>query len=95
MMRIVKALNKNYKFPSEDKCGVEGKYGVFKKFITKWTDYSFTILESGTTSFEKEPLITKQKENCRLIKHFGPMYIDFDEYPHYSGRNSAIFEKIC
>ena len=21
------------------------------------------------------------------------MYIDFDEYPHYSGRNSAIFEK--
>ena len=21
------------------------------------------------------------------------MYIDFDEYPHYSGRNYAIFEK--
>ena len=21
------------------------------------------------------------------------MYIDFDEYPHYSCRNSAIFEK--
>ena len=21
------------------------------------------------------------------------MYIDFDEYPHYSGRESAIFEK--
>ena len=25
---LVKALNKNYKFPSKDKCGVEGKYGV-------------------------------------------------------------------
>ena len=24
---------------------------------------------------------------------FSPMYIDFDEYPHYSGRNSGIFEK--
>ena len=35
---LLKALNINYKFPSEDKCGVEGKYGVFKKFITKLTD---------------------------------------------------------
>ena len=24
---------------------------------------------------------------------FGPMFIDFDEYPHYSGRESIIFEK--
>ena len=90
---LVKALNKRYIFTSEDKCGVEGKYGVCKKFITKLTDYFFTIIESGTTSFENEPLITQQKENGLLIKCFGPMYIDFDEYPHYSGRNSAIFEK--
>ena len=24
---------------------------------------------------------------------FGPMFIDFDEYPHYSVRESIIFEK--
>ena len=48
---LVKALNKNYKFPSEDKHGVEGKYGVCKKIIAKLTDYFFEIIESGTTSF--------------------------------------------
>ena len=57
------------------------------------TDYFFTIIESGTTSFEKEPLVTQQKENCRLIKCFGPMYIYFEEYENCSCRNSAIFEK--
>ena len=67
---LVKALNKNYKFPSEDKCGVEGKYGVFKNIITKLTDYFFTIIESGNTSFENDPLITQQKEIFRLIKCF-------------------------
>ena len=90
---LVKALNKNYTFPSEDKFGVEGKYGVCKKIITKLTDYFFTIIESGTTSFENERLITQQKESCQLIKCFGPMFIDFDEYPHCSGRKSAIFEE--
>ena len=49
---LVKALNKNYRCHSEDKCGVEGKYGVCKKFITKVTDYIFTIIDSGTTSCE-------------------------------------------
>ena len=57
------------------------------------TYYLFTIIESDTTSFENEPLITQQKENVRLITCFGPMYIDFEEYQHYSGRNSPIFEK--
>ena len=47
----------------------------------------------GTTSFGNEPLITQQKENCRSIKCFGTMFIDSDEYPHYSGRESTIFEK--
>ena len=28
-----------------------------------------------------------------MIKHFGPIYIDFGEYPPYSGRISEIFEK--
>ena len=91
---LVKALNINYTFPSEDKCGVEGKYVVCKKCITWLTDYFLTIIESGTTSFENESLITQQKENCRLIECFGPMFIYFDEYPHHSGRKSAIFENM-
>ena len=90
---LVKALNINHTFPSEDKCGVECKYEVFKKFMTRLTDYFFAIIESGTTSFENEPLITQQKEIFRLIKCFGPMFIDFNEYPRYVGRKSAIFEK--
>ena len=28
------------------------------------------------------------------MKCFGLMYIDFDEYPHYSGRNCEMFEKM-
>ena len=47
----------------------------------------------GTTSFGNEPLFTQQKEKCRLIQCFGPMFIDFDEYPQYSGRESIMFEK--
>ena len=85
---LVKALNKNYKSPREE------KYGVCKKFITKLTDYFFTIIDLGTASFGKEPSFNQQKEKFPLIKCFGPMYIDFDEYPCYSGRNSEIFEKM-
>ena len=69
------------------------KYGVCKQFITKLTDYFFAIIDLGTKLFGNEPLITQHKENCRLIKCFGPMYIYFDEYPCYSGRNSGISEK--
>ena len=83
----MKALNKTYKVPREE------KYGVCKKFITKLTDYFFTIIDLGTTSFENEPSFTQQKEFFRLIKCFSPMYIDFDEYPLYSGINSEFFGK--
>ena len=69
------------------------KYGVCKKFITKLTDYFFAIIYLGTTSFGNEPLFTQQKEKSRLIQCFGPMFIAFDEYPHFSGRESIIFEK--
>ena len=69
-------------------------FGVCKKFLTKLTDYFFTIVNLGTASFGNESLFTQQKENSALIEYFGPMYIDFDEYPPYSGRNSEIFEKM-
>ena len=32
------------------------------------------------------------KENATLIKHFGPMYIDFNEYTPYSGAISENFK---
>ena len=48
----------------------------------------------GTASFGNDSFFTQQRENCILIKKFGPMYIDFGEYPRYSGRNSEIFEKM-
>ena len=66
---------------------------ILQKIITKLTDYFFAIIDLGTASFGNESLFTQQKENSLLIKCFGPMYIDFDEYPRYSDRNSEILEK--
>ena len=57
------------------------------------TDYFFTIFDLGTASFGNESLFTQQKENYSLLKKSGLLYIYFDEYPCYSGRNSEIFEK--
>ena len=51
------------------------------------------ILDLGTASFENRSLFTELKENDPLIKHFGPMYIDFYQYPRYSGRSFVILEK--
>ena len=50
---LVKALNKNFKVPGEE------KFGVCKKIITKLTDYFFAIIDLGTTSFGNEPLFTQ------------------------------------
>ena len=50
-------------------------------------------MELSTASFGNERLFTQKRETFSLIKCFGPMYIDFDEYPRYSGGNSEIFEK--
>ena len=57
------------------------------------TDCFFIILDLGTTSFGNGSLFTELKANAPLLKYFGPMYIDFDEYPCYSGKTSAIFER--
>ena len=57
------------------------------------TDYFFTIIYLGTASFGNESLFTQQNEISLLIKCFGPMYVDFDEYPPYSGRIFENFEK--
>ena len=84
----MRALNKPDISPREE------IFGACKKIITKLTDYFFTIIDLGTASFGNESLFTQQKENASLIKYFRPVYIDFDEYPPYSGRISEIFEKI-
>ena len=51
------------------------------------------MIDLGTASFGNKSLFTQYKENAPLIKHCGPAYIDFDENPPYSGRNSKCFEK--
>ena len=84
---LVKALNNNFKVPGEE------TFEVSIKFITELTDYFFSMINLGTTSFGNEALFTQQKEKYRLIQCCGPIFIDFDEYPHYSGRESIIFEK--
>ena len=37
-------------------------------------------------------LFTAIKESATLIKYFGPMYIDFDDYPSYGGTIYENFE---
>ena len=83
---LVKALNKINNEPGY--C----IFGVCNKFIRKLTDYFFTILDEGTASLGNMTLFTVLKENAELIKYFGPMYIDFDEYPTYSGAISGFFK---
>ena len=51
------------------------------------------ILDETTASFGNGYLFTEVNENAPFIKQIGSMYIDFDEYPQYSGRISEIFEK--
>ena len=55
-------------------------------------DYFITIIDLRTASFEHGSLFTQLKGNDQLIKIFGPIYIDFDEYPPYSGRIYENFE---
>ena len=68
-------------FKNPDISPREAIFGVRKKFITKFTDYLFKIINIGTASFGNESSFTQHKDNSPLIKHFGPMYIDFEEYP--------------
>ena len=63
-----------------------------QQIIKKLTDYFFIVLDLGTASFGNGYLFTQLKESYPLIKYFGPMYIDFDEYPPYSGRISEKSE---
>ena len=84
---LVRALNKTVKSPREE------IFSVCKKIIRKLTDYFFMIIDLGTTSFGNGSLFNEPNGNSPLIKHYWPMYIDFDEYPRYSGRTSVIFEK--
>ena len=49
-------------------------------------------MDLGIASFGNESSFTQQKENTLLIKRLWPTYIDFDEYPPYSGIISETFE---
>ena len=65
-------------------------FGACKIFITTLTEYFFSTYGLGTTSVGEKHFFTQQKEKCQLIQCFGPMFIDFDDYPHYSGKESII-----
>ena len=52
--------------------------------------YFFAIIDKENVSLEKK-FISCPKMNATLIKHFGPMYIDFYDYPTYSGALSEFF----
>ena len=77
-----------------DKISREDIFGVCKTIIRKLTDHSFVILDLGTALFGYGSLFTQLKKNTMLIKYFGPMYIDFDEYPPNSGRISEFLKTM-
>ena len=52
------------------------------------------ILDLWTSSFGNRSLLTRLKENAPLIKKYGPIYIDFDEYSRYSGRISNKIKNV-
>ena len=58
------------------------------------TDYLFAIIDEGTALLGNGTLCTVLKEKNTFIKMFGTMYIDFYQYPPYSGVISEIFETI-
>ena len=69
-------------------------FGVCKKIIRKLTDYFFMVLDLETASFVNGSLFTQLKENTALIKHFWPIYIDFDDYPPYGDKISDFLKQM-
>ena len=47
-----------------------------------------------TASIENKKIVTDLKENYTLTKQFGPMNINFDDYPPYSGAISQFLKQI-
>ena len=82
----MKALNKSDNVPGY------GIFGVWKKFISKLTDYFFTIIDEETTSLGKRTFYYP-KIICNIDKIFSTnVYFDFNDYPPYSGAISENFE---
>ena len=67
---------------------------VCKIIIRRFKDYLFTIIDEETASIFQKTLFAALTENSKLIKNFGPMYIDFDDYPPYSGEISENIKQI-
>ena len=92
--KLLKELHALVKAVSKKKMDKGSKeFGVCKSFITSLTEYFFSRFGLGNSLFGKECIFTQQKEKSELTQCFGPMFIDFDDYPHYSGKESKKFEK--
>ena len=66
-------------------------FGVCKYLVIKLTDYFFTII--GKQTWLQKNIIYCHKQNCKLTRRFGTMYIDIDDYPSYTDTISSILEK--
>ena len=84
-MEILKELHALVKALNRKKNGSKG-FGVCKIFITTLTEYFFSTFGLGTTSVGENLFYTTERKMSIDTKYFGPMFIDFDDYPHYSGK---------
>ena len=82
---LVKLLNKIENEPGD--C----IFAVCKNFILKLTYHLFTNIDKETPSIENEILYTSLKQNAALTWLSGPIYINFDEYPLYTGSIKNIY----
>ena len=88
---------KNYTFKSDNWKKFDNKpgdwiVGVCKYFVRKMTDYFFVIIGKQKESKQNQTLFTAIKQNAKLTRYFGSMYIDFDDYPTYTDAIYDIFE---
>ena len=65
-------------------------FGVLKDFVRKLTDYFFTILEEPIV-LRNQKLFTVIKQYSKPTRSYGPMHINFYDYPPY---NDAISDTL-
>ena len=81
---LVRSLNKIDNEPGD--C----IFGVFKDFVRKLMEWFFTMIdEENNKNQTKQYLLTLKKS--KLTRHFGPIYIIFDDCPPYTDAISDIF----
>ena len=65
-------------------------FGVCKDFVRKLTDYFFANIDEEI-EFKNPNIIYYHFKNAKLTRRFGPMCINFYEYPPYTVAISGCF----